>query len=186
MEVERLQQDYDLDVRFAPFLLDPTIPPEGKTRQPMTRPGDAPSALEQRGEALGIAFARGRTFTPNSHLSLEAAEFAAEKGPSHAFHRAMFKAYFEDMENIGDLETVVRIGASSGLDGDELREALEEGRFREQVDDGIRWSSQIGVTAVPTFVFDEQYGVVGAQDRAVFESVLERLGYAPRDGNGRS
>ncbi len=178
-----MQQDYDMDVRFAPFLLDPTIPPEGKTRQPMTREGDPPSPLEQRGESLGIRFARGRTFTPNSHLSLEAAEFAAEHGASQPFHRAMFKAYFEDLENIGDLDTVVRIGASTGLDEGELRRALEQGDFRQQVDDGIRWSSQIGVTAVPTFVFDEQYGVVGAQDRAVFESVFQQLGYAPRDGD---
>lgn len=175
-----------MDVRFAPFLLDPTIPPEGRTRQPQTSPGDPPSPLEQRGGDLGITFARGRTFTPNSHLALEAAEFAAQHGPTQPFHRAMFKAYFEDMENIGDPETVVRIGGSAGLDEAGLRAALERGDFRQQVDDGIRWSGQIGVTAVPTFVFDEQYGVVGAQDRAVFESVLQRLGYAPRGANGES
>jgi predicted DsbA family dithiol-disulfide isomerase len=98
----------------------------------------------------------------------------------------MFRAFFEDMENIGDLETVVRIGVTSGLDGADLRQSLEQGDYRQQVDDGIRWSRQIGVTAVPTFVFDESHGIVGAQDYEVFQSVMHRLGYSPRQQGGAS
>lgn len=135
--------------------------------------------MEERGEALGITFSRGRTLTSNSHLALEAAEFAADHEGGFAFHRAMFKAYFDELEDIGKVDTVVRVAESVGLDGTELRAALESGEYRQAVDDGIRWSRQIGVTGVPTFVFDEQYGVVGAQDHEVFVSMLSRLGREP-------
>ena len=180
MEVERLQRDYDVEVRFAPFLLDPSIPPEGKPRKPQTRPDDPPTAMELRAQSLGIGFTRGRTFTPNSHLSLEAAEFAAEHGAGLGFHRSMFKAFFEDMVDISDIDNVVRIGAGAGLDETDLRRALESGHYREQVDDGIQWSREIGVTGVPTFIFDDKYGIVGAQDYTVFQSVMEKLGARPK------
>jgi predicted DsbA family dithiol-disulfide isomerase len=93
----------------------------------------------------------------------------------------MFKAYFEDLADIGESETVVRIGAAAGLPETELRDALAGRRYCDEVDEGIRWARGIGVTAVPTFVLDGQYGIVGAQDAAVFEDLLQRkLGRSPR------
>ena len=160
-------------MQFTPFLLDPTTPPEGKPRTRVTQPGDPPTPIEQRSEGLGITFTRGRTWTSNSHLALEAAEFAAEHGDRTRFHRAMFKAYFEDLADIGDIDVVVGVGASVGLPEAELREALTSGKYRAEVDEGVQWAQQSGVTAVPTFVLGEQYGIVGAQDRRVFENVLQ-------------
>ena len=167
-------------MQFVPFLLDPTTPPEGKPRRQITKADDPPTPIEQRAAGLGITFTRGRDRTSNSYLALEAAEFAAEHGDPARFHRAMFKAYFEDLEDIGTLETVVRIGAEVDLPESELRAALESGRYREEVDQGIQWARQIGVTAVPTFVLDGRYGIVGAQEPAVFEDLLQRkLGRSP-------
>lgn len=140
-----------------------------------------------RAESLGIRFSRGRERTSNSHLALEAAEFAAERPEGEAFHKAMFKAYFEDLRDIGDIETVVDVGKQAGLPEDELRAALESRSFRQQVDDGIGWSRGVGVTAVPTFIFDDQYGVVGAQPLEVLQDVLRQLDELPQgelDGEG--
>jgi predicted DsbA family dithiol-disulfide isomerase len=182
VEVERLSARYDLDVRFAPYLLDPSTPPEGKPRRQMSRPGDPQSHLEQRGESLGIRFSRGRTWSSNSHLGLEAAEFVAERHPALAepFHRRMFKAYFDELADIGTVDAVVRLGAEAGVPADALRASLESREYRGQVDDGIDWARQAGVSAVPTFIIDERYAVVGAQPLEVFEDVLGRLGKQPR------
>jgi predicted DsbA family dithiol-disulfide isomerase len=167
-------------VQFSPFFLDPTTPPEGKPRRQMTKPGDPPTAMEERAASLGISFTRGRTWTSNSHLALQAAEFAAEHGDALRFHRAMFKAYFEDLEDIGDIELVVRVGAAAGLPADALRAALVSGAYRAPVDEELAWAQQVGVSAVPTFVLGGAYGIVGAQEAAVFENVLQtKLGVSP-------
>lgn len=169
-------------MQFAPFLLDPSTPPEGKPRRQVTQPGDPPTAMEQRAAALGITFTRGRTWTSNSRLALEAAEFAAEQGAAIRFHRAMFKAYFEDLEDISNIDTIVQIGVEAGLPEAGLREALTAGRYSGEVEEGIRWAQGIGVSAVPTFVLGEQYGIVGAQDAAVFEDLLQtKFGQTPRE-----
>ena len=150
----------------------------------ITPPDAPPTPVEQRGEQLGLVFNRGRTWTSNSYLSLQAAEFALRHAASFddawRFHRRMFKAYFEDLDDIGDLETVVRIGADAGLDSDALRLSLTEGQQRERVDEGISWTKQIGVTAIPTFVFNERFAMVGAQELPAFRSIMERLGIQPR------
>ncbi len=137
--------------------------------------------MEQRGKSLGITFNRGRTWSSNSYLSLQAAEFANEHGDMWRFHRRMFKAYFDDLEDIGMLDNVVRIGVDAGLDGDMLRKALEEGWYRERVDEGITWSRQIGVSAIPTFVFNERWGMVGAQEIAAFRQMMEKIGQPPKN-----
>jgi len=111
---------------------------------------------------------------------LEAAEFAYEYGDDWAFHRRMFKAYFEDLENIGDLETILRIGAETGIDAVSLRAALEEGRYRERVDECLGWSRAIGVTAIPTFVFNGRYGMVGAQELEAFRTMMAKVGQPPK------
>jgi len=182
VEVERLQREYEVEVRFAPFFLDPTTPPEGKPRKAFTGPDDPPTVLEERGTSLGITFSRGRTMTSNSHLALEAAEFVAETAPhlSGPFHRAMFKSYFEDLSDIGRMETVITAAGSAGVNVQALSDALSARTYREQVDDGIRWGQAIGVTAVPTFVFNDRQGIVGAQGYPAFEAMMSRLGRSPR------
>ena len=143
-------------------------------------PDAAPTPVEQRGEALGIRFSRGRTTTSNSHLALEAAELALETGEAARFHRRAFKAYFEDLEDIGNVDTLVRVGVEGGLDGEALRESLAEGRYISRVDEGIAWSRAIGVTAIPRFLFNERYGIVGAHELDAFRKMMARVGQAPR------
>jgi predicted DsbA family dithiol-disulfide isomerase len=167
-------------VQFEPFLLRPETPPEGMPARRIVPMEAPPSPMEQRGEKLGIKFSRGRTMSSNSHLALEAAEFALQYGDPWAFHRRMFKAYFEDLEDIGVLDNVVRIGAEAGLPEKDLRAALQERRLQERVDEGIQWSRSVGVTAIPTFVFNQRFGVVGAQELDTFRSIMGQLGQKPR------
>jgi predicted DsbA family dithiol-disulfide isomerase len=179
VEVEKLQANWDIDVEWAPFFLDPSIPPEGRERTPQTTADTPRSALEQRGDTLGIEFRRGRSFTPNSHLSLQAAEFAREHGTKeqqHELHKALFEGHFTTFDNLGDLDVLVRIGGEVGLDSSALREALEGGAYVAQVDQGIEWSRSVGVTGIPTFILNDQYAVVGAQEYEVLEQVMEQLG----------
>ncbi len=144
-------------------------------------PPDAPpTPLEQRGKALGIGFSRGRTVSAYSRLALEAAEFAFEHGDEWRFHRRVFRAYFEDLEDIGDVETLLRLGADAGLDGSALRAALLDRRYQAQVDEGIAWSRAIGVTAIPTFIFDGRFALVGAHELDAFREIMAKVAEPPK------
>ena len=60
-------------VTWAPFLLDPSTPPEGKPARYRRGPDDPPSPAEERAARDGLRFARGRERTSYSQLALEAA-----------------------------------------------------------------------------------------------------------------
>jgi predicted DsbA family dithiol-disulfide isomerase len=140
-------------------------------------------------QAAGIPMIR-TSIIPNSRPSLEAAEFVRETAPEafDRFHKALFRAYFEQDRNIGDIDTLMDIARAEGIDADALREALTERRYAEAVDERIQWAASRGLTSTPFFIFvaDKLYGVPGAQEYEVFQSVMERLGVPPRAqfGNG--
>ncbi len=140
--------------------------------------------MEERAEVAGITFTPGRTHRSSSHLALQAAEFAAERGETQGFHRPLFEAYFERLEDIGDIDTLVRIGGEAGLPEPDLREALEQETYRQQVEDGVGWAREAGVRSVPTFIFDEEYAIVGAQEYDAFQGVMAQLGRKPRAAAG--
>lgn len=121
----------------------------------------------------------------NSRLALEASEFARAAGQEafDRFHRAVFRAYFEDGRNIGDPEVLVAIGEREGLDAGGLRAALADRRYRGAVDEGIQWAVDSGITSTPTFIFDDRLAIVGAQPYELFEQVMQRLA-VPKKGGG--
>ncbi len=169
-------------MQYAPYLLDAGVPPEGRPQPPPSgQKSEARAYMEGRAEALGLRFSEGRTMRSSSMVSLQAAEFAADHGDcAEAFHRRVFDAYFDELEDIGDVDTVVRLGEESGLPGDELRQALHDEVYRERVEEGVEGARMAGVRSVPTFIFDEQYAVVGAQEYETFQAVMKELGREPR------
>ena len=182
--IDRLWQKYDFELDWAPYFLDPSIPPEGRVRAPTTTPDTPKSDLEKRADSEGIELRRGRTFTPHTHLALQASEWVRDQGDARTvleFHRALFRRHFTEHENLMEPDVLASAATEMGLDGDDLRAALSEGRYKAQVDEGIEHSYAIGVTGIPTFILNDQYAVVGAQTYDVFERVMAELGVQPRD-----
>jgi predicted DsbA family dithiol-disulfide isomerase len=148
----------------------------------MTHPADGPTEMEKRAESLGIKFTRGRTWTSNSLLALETAAFAAEHPLRDEFHSALFKCYFTDLGDIGQVDTLVEIADGIGMDGAALRSALDDHTYRDEVEQGLGLAREIGISSVPTFVIDDQYAVLGAQDLLVFTDLFKRLEKTPLKG----
>jgi len=177
VRVERLQQEYAVEVVWEPFELHPDIPPDGIPMSDQMRLARAPSTERLRALAASAGIVmRPVSLIPNSRPALEAAEFARDAGCFDGFHRALFAALFADDENIGDIGVLVRLAEQVGMGGDAIRSALTERRYRPRVDEKIAWARERGISSTPTFVFDDRFDIVGAQDYAVFESVAQRMG----------
>jgi predicted DsbA family dithiol-disulfide isomerase len=173
-------------VEWLPFELHPETPPEGRERGPASA---RPNPVLEIAQASGIPMVR-TSVIPNSRPSLEAAEWVRATAPEafDGFHKALFRAYFEHDRNIGDLDVLAAIAREEGLDGEALRAAVAERRYSEAVDQGIQWAVMRGISSTPFYIFaaDKLYGVPGAQEYEVFQSVMARLGIEPRAGNGET
>ena len=111
-------------------------------------------------DELGLPLGQ-RTMTYNSRLAQELAKWAEAQGRGDAYHDAVFRAYFVDGQNIGQVGVLIGIAESIGLSGSEAREVIEERKFRKAVDADWAKSHQLGITGVPTFVI-HQRDLVGA------------------------
>jgi predicted DsbA family dithiol-disulfide isomerase len=176
--VEQLDREVGSELDVCAYDLRPGTPPEGIPRKEAYAsrrypPGYIENLLQVARDS-GIDMKRP-SLIPNTHKSHEATEFAREHGDLHRFHAAVFAAYFEDERNIGDVDVLCEIGAACGLDSEVLREALTDGRYVRAVDDQIEWGRTVGVSGVPTFVFNEKFALSGAQDYDVFQSLAQRI-----------
>jgi predicted DsbA family dithiol-disulfide isomerase len=181
VEIEKLGKEYDLRVDWRPFFLRPETPPEGMplpdyVKQRMKDPNDP---LKLRAAREGLKMVR-REIVPSTQRAHEAAEFARAHGKLDPMHAALLRRYWSEGQDLWSFETLRGAAAEAGLDPDELQKAIEEARFRTAVEGGVREAHELGIRAVPTFIFDGKLAVQGAQELPVFRSAMQRLSRAPR------
>ena len=162
-------------IKWVHFPLHPETPAEGRSLADLFagRGFDIPKMQAQmraRMEAEGLPYGN-RTMTYNSRLAQELGAWADTQPGGDAIHDALFRAYFVDGVNIGDVEALVGIATAVGLSGQEARHVLEQRSFGAAVDADWQKSHAYGVTGVPTFVAG-RHGVVGAQPYEALEQLV--------------
>ncbi len=183
--VKKLKQNYDITVRLVHFPLHPETPAEGRTLLDLF--GGGPENIEAKNtrmkslmEAEGLPYSE-RSHTYNSRLAQEIGTWAETQPGGNAIHDKFFEAYFVDRRNIGDVEVIVDVVKSVGLDEQEARAVLAERRFEAAVDADWAKSRSYGVTGVPTFVSNCQ-GLVGAQPYETLQQLMAKTGAERRSG----
>jgi len=167
------------------FPLHPDTPAEGRSMEELFAGRDYdPEASYQRMKGLmdqeGLPYSR-RSHTYNSRLAQELGAWAETQPGGEAIHDVLYKAYFVDGKNVGDVDTLLEIAEAAGLPADGAREVLEQRSFEKVVDADWAKSRDYGVTGVPTFVAGG-YGVVGAQPYEALEQLMTEVGAQAREG----
>lgn len=189
MRIEKLRSNYAIDVRLVHFPLHPETPPEGMTLDALFAGRVDAATRKARAERMaGLMRAEGlpygeRTHTYNSRLAQELGKWADTQPGGGAIHDALYRAYFVENRNIGEVDVLVGIAESVGLEGEAARKMLVERAFREAVDADWAMSRAVGVTGVPTFAAGG-YGVVGAQPYEAIEELVVSVGAHRRDASG--
>jgi predicted DsbA family dithiol-disulfide isomerase len=169
-----LKKEFNVEVEWKAFELRPGTPPEGMSRP--VKPGEtgelSQSVRNLAGE-IDLKMIRP-SFTPNSRPALEAAEYAKEKGKFEAFHLAVFKAFWEDARNIGLHNVLREIAESCGLDGAELLQALDEGRYTASVVKQDAEAHEMGINGIPAYIVGN-YFIEGAQPYSFFQKAVNLL-----------
>ena len=132
---------------------------------------DMVARLKQVANDLGLPFG-SREKTYNSRLAQELGKWAESEGKGDEFHHAVFRAYFAEGLNIGEISTLVKIGEKIGLPEENLRTVLDTRAYKDAVDSDWARSYQLGITAVPTFMINRQT-LVGAQPYNVLAKFMD-------------
>jgi len=120
-----------------------------------------------------------RKETYNSRLAQELGLWAESKNKGDVFHKAAFKAYFVEGENIAKIPVLLDIATSVGLSENEALRVLEDREFKNAVDSDWLLSKEKRITGVPAFVI-KQDKLIGAQPYEVLAKFVEANGVLKR------
>jgi predicted DsbA family dithiol-disulfide isomerase len=179
--VEKLKNEFDMEVDWLPFFLHPEIPPEGMPlpERLRARMKDTTAHLQQMAREAGLAMVSPEVIA-YSRPALEATEYARQQGKLEEFHRVVFRKYYGDGQDIGQWAVLRAAAEEATLNPEAMQAAVEAGKFSAVLDDHIRQATAWGITAVPTYIVGDEYEIVGAQPYSVFEQVMSRLGAKPK------
>ena len=172
-----------VEVLWHPFQLNPDMPPDGMDRAqylelkfgPRRQAAYAP--VVEAGQAEGIPFAFERIpRMPNTFRSHRLIRRAGALGRQDSAVDALFRAYFLDGRNIGEVDELAAIaeesvGIPAGAARDYLAGDADAAEVRAE-DEAVR---RMGVAGVPCFIIERRYVVHGAQDSSVFRAAFERV-----------
>ncbi|CAN7373384.1 DsbA family oxidoreductase [Knoellia sp. LjRoot47] len=172
----------EVEVTWHSYQLDPSLPDHYDGTELDYLAGRKGMAREQVSEMFehvaataaqeGLDYDFERLVVANSRTAHELLHLAKEHGVADAVKEALLSAHFEHGEDIGDRDTLVRIGVAAGLDATVTIEALQTHRYADAVQADISEAHSLGIQGVPFFVIDRTYGVSGAQPVELFTQAL--------------
>ena len=180
----KLRPQIQFDVRWRPFQLDPTTPKEGVERRvyierkfgSTDKIKPIHTALLEAGKAEGIAFAFEKIArTPNTINSHRLIRWSHSAGVQDAVVEGLFRSYFIDGADIGDIAILAQIGADAGMDRELVEELLNSDADREKVEHEDTMARKIGINGVPTYLVGGKVLVTGAQDADHLAHVIDRV-----------
>jgi len=174
----RLDGDIEARIEWLPFQLNPDMPAAGIARADYRRAKfgsvekgralDARVAQEGAGEGIAFAFDRMQR-TPNTAAAHRLVDLAQSQGRADAVVNALFLAYFEEARDIGDAVVLAEIAKQHGVE--QWPAAADSARVREQ-EERVR---ELGISGVPTFIFDRKSGVSGAYPAEQLAKIIRNV-----------
>lgn len=182
--------ELEASIRWRPFQLDPTIPPEGRDRKQYMaakfgsaeRVAASHERLTELGRSADIAFDFDAiAVSPNTLDAHRVIDWAGEVGADvqSALVRELFSLYFERGANIGDPAVLAEAARAAGLDREVVAGRLANDTGRAKVTAEVEHAQRIGVTGVPCFIVNNRYAITGAQEAAVLADALRRIATEP-------
>ena len=171
--------------RWLAFQLNPDIPAEGVDRRSYLerkfggpeRAREIYARVEAAGREVGIAFdferIKRQPNTVDAHRLLAWAQDADPVAADSLVER-LFRAYFIDGINIGELDALATLAGEAGFDAAAARAWLASDAGRTAIKAEEQRARALGVSGVPFFVFNQRLAVSGAQPPEVLLDAMEQ------------
>jgi predicted DsbA family dithiol-disulfide isomerase len=178
-----MRPDVKFDVVWRPYRLDPNIPREGVDRRAYLKLkfGDSPrtsamgDAIRSEGASEGIAFAFDRIAkSPNTLDSHRLIRWSASAGVQNDVVERLFQSYFLEGQDIGSSAVLSKVAGNAGMDSELVAELLSGDADLESVEREAGLANEMGITGVPTFVFDSKFMISGAREAELLVRIIDK------------
>ncbi len=178
-----MRPDVEFDVVWRPYRLDPSIPREGVERRAYLKAkfGDSPrtsamgDAIRSEGASEGITFAFDKIArSPNTLDSHRLIRWSASAGVQNEVVENLFHAYFIEGHDIGSSAVLSEVAGNSGMDSELVAKLLSGDADLESVEREAGLANEMGITGVPTFIFDSKFMISGAREAELLVRIIDR------------
>ena len=169
--LEAAIQGKDVELEWMPFELrpypNPTLEPEGDYLQNAWSQSIYPMA-----ERFGVPIVLPKVSPqPYTHLAFEGYQYAKEYGKGNAYNDRMLRAFFQEEQNIGDIEVLTKLAGEIGLNQVQYKHALETRKYKEVHLVALKKAYSTNITAVPAFIIGDTQ-VAGLRSKEDFEQII--------------
>jgi len=183
--ITELGLEDNVEIEWQPFELNPDMPQEGEELRAHSarKYGSTPEDSARFREEMS---ARGKEFdfefnyfegmkivnTRDAHVLLE---YAKDKQLQSALKLRLFAAFFSEKKDVSQRSVLIAEAVCVGLDEQAVIDRLaDESAHQHVVDTESQWQ-QMGVSSVPTVVFNRNSALAGAHPVETFVQVLSEL-----------
>ena len=171
-------------IKWLPFQLNPKMPKEGMDRKNylIKKFGNEKKTIEVytpivnkfNENEIDFDLSKIQT-TPNTFNANQLIYWGQLEDKGNDVVENLFKAYFLEGKNLGDINCLIEIGMKSGLTKKITSTAFENTKEIKIVQDIENKYRKAGVSGVPTFIINNDYVVPGAQSTEFWQGVLKEL-----------
>lgn len=104
-----------------------------------------------------------------------AVKAAARQGAFDRYHRALMHAYFARNLNVTSLGTIALVARECDLDLERFARDFDDPELAREVVADHNEAIELGISAVPCVVVEGGFQLPGAQERAVYRNIVQRL-----------
>ncbi len=186
--MDQLKDQFEFDVTYLPFELNPQTPKSGFNQQEyLNKKFGGAEKYEQithhvttiaAGEGLRFNFQK-QSVTPNTRDMHRIIWLAKQEGKQDPMKEAFLKAYFEEGVDLSKNENLTSIADGVGLPVNRVLSLLNSDEGLNEVIAAEQQNYQRGVSGVPFYIVNNQYGISGAQPTEVFIRAFAEIGNKP-------
>ncbi|HEY5826179.1 MAG TPA: DsbA family oxidoreductase [Cyclobacteriaceae bacterium] len=183
--MNQLSDQYDFEVAYQPFELNPDMPKEGvNQKEYLSKKFGGEARYDQiTGQTTQTAAAEGLKFdfskqkvSPNTRDAHRIIYLSKEEGKQPETNEAFMKAYFEEGVDLSKKENLVDVAVKAGLSEEKVKTWLASDQGLAEVELSEQINHQRGISGVPFFIINNKYGVSGAQPSDAFIDMLTQVG----------
>jgi len=173
-----------IEVNWHPYQLDPSMREEGMDRDTyltskfgsIDRVQEMTDRLTETGKTVGIDFDFGDNWLAVNTLQMhQLLNVAREEGFGIEMKERFLAAYFEETQHLNKPEVLYAIAKEFGWDQEKVDSIINDQKIAEAVKAEISHYQQRGVSGVPFFVINDEFGISGAQPVEAFLEAFQSV-----------
>ncbi|QDT78650.1 DSBA-like thioredoxin domain protein [Gimesia maris] len=185
--IRALDDQYEIQVRWHPFQLNPLMPKAGISRKEYRTKkfGSWERSTELDARVVAVGAVEGIHFhfdaidkTPNTVDAHRLIGWAEQHGCQDKVVESLFQAYFVEGQDIGNHQTLIQVVSAAGLNPQAAEALLLSDDGMDAMDQGKILSQRHQIDSVPSFIIDRKITISGAEQAEVFLTAFTQIAAA--------